>query len=507
MFTPRSEEIFLQSKPFESRAVRLIQGVVQEIEVERTSQRGLVGNIIMGRVSRILPGMQAAFIDAGFARTGFLHIADVWQARHDAQGHYIDTARPIEKVLYEGQQLLVQVLKDPIGSKGARLSTQLSIAGRLLVYMPYDARPAFDESGEPLPGPRVGISQRIEEHEARERLRARIVTLLDPQEHGQFIARTQAEDATDEAIANDIRYLKQRWEAIRAGSNGAAPGTTLYTELNLAQRVLRDWVGDKTIRVLVEDPYKVDGLKQFASQYMPEVMERIENFTGERPLFELHNIEQEIEGALKRRVDLKSGGYLIVDPTEALTIIDVNTGGYVSGRSFEDTVFKTNLEAAHAIARQLRLRNLGGIILVDFIDMHDESHQKQVHDELEQALLDDRVRVRISGFSSLGLVELTRKRTRDSLAYQMLHACPSCEGDGRVKTSQTVCYEILRELSRMARQFNPSEFKVLAAPDIIERFLEEDASFLNQLIDELGKPISLSVEGQYPPGGYDIVLL
>ena len=353
----------------------------------------------------------------------------------------------------------------------------------------------------------MGISQRIEEHEAREHLRARIVSLLDPQEHGQFIARTQAEDATDEAIANDIRYLKQRWEAILAGSNGAAPGTTLYTELNLAQRVLRDWVGDKTIRVLVEDPYKVDGLKQFASQYMPEVMERIENFTGERPLFELHNIEQEIEGALKRRVDLKSGGYLIVDPTEALTIIDVNTGGYVSGRSFEDTVFKTNLEAAHAIARQLRLRNLGGIILVDFIDMHDESHQKQVHDELEQALLDDRVRVRISGFSSLGLVELTRKRTRDSLAYQMLHACPSCEGDGRVKTSQTVCYEILRELSRMARQFNPSEFKVLAAPDIIERFLEEDASFLNQLIDELGKPISLSVEGQYPPGGYDIVLL
>jgi ribonuclease G len=240
---------------------------------------------------------------------------------------------------------------------------------------------------------------------------------------------------------------------------------------------------------------------------MPEVIERIENFTGDRPLFELHNIEQEIEGALKRRVDLKSGGYLIVDPTEALTIIDVNTGGYVSGRSFEETVFKTNLEAAQAIARQLRLRNLGGIILVDFIDMHDESHQKQVHDELEQALLDDRVRVRISGFSSLGLVELTRKRTRDSLAHQMLRACPSCEGNGHVKSAQTVCYEILRELARMARQFNPSEFKVLAAPDIIERFLEEDAGFLNQLIDELGKPISLSVEGQYPPGGYDIVLL
>ncbi|MFZ9671290.1 MAG: Rne/Rng family ribonuclease [Burkholderiaceae bacterium] len=499
--TPHPEEIFLQATPFEARAVRLIQGVVQEIEVERTLQRGAVGNIVMGKVSRVLPGMQAAFIDAGFARTGFLHVADVWQAKL-LDGERLETPRPIEKVLYDSQQFLVQVLKDPVGSKGARLSTQLSIAGRYLVYLPYDTKPD-PTSNEP----RVGISQRIEDPEAREALKARLLALIPSDEHGSFIARTQAEDASQDALANDIQYLKQRWNEILAASKSATPGTVLYRELNLAQRVLRDWVGDRTTRVLVDDPYRIDGLRSFAQQYMPSVMPRIENFVGERPLFELHNIEQEITSALKRRVDLKSGGYLIIDHTEAMTTIDVNTGGYVSGRSFSDTIFKTNLEAAQAIARQLRLRNIGGIILVDFIDMQDEDHRTQVHQELAHALEDDRTKVRISGFTSLGLVELTRKRTRDSLAQQLMQTCPTCDGQGRIKTAQTTCYEILREIARMAHQFNPKEFRILAGPEIIERFLEEEAAFLNALIDEVGKPITLSVEGEYPPGGYDIALL
>ncbi|MFZ9315389.1 MAG: Rne/Rng family ribonuclease, partial [Burkholderiaceae bacterium] len=474
-----TDEIFLQARPYEARAVRLIQGVVQEIEIERSAQKGLVGNIVVGRVARVLPGMQAAFVDAGFARTGFLHAADVWQTRVE-DGRVLDQARPIEKVLYEGQQLLVQVMKDPLGSKGARLTTQISIAGRFLVYLPYDTRPdsgsddlgrtdapeaCAPAAGHDLPpggvmgsgarrtGPRIGISQRIDDPQARDVLRARLVALSPPEKEGTLIARTQAEDASDEALANDIGYLRQRWREILAGSKDAAVGAVLYRELNLAQRVLRDWVSDRTTRVLVDDPYKIDGLRHFAQQYMPGVMERIENFTGDRPLFEMHSIEQEIEGALHRRVDLKSGGYLIVDQTEALTTIDVNTGGYVSGRSFADTIFKTNLEAAHAIARQLRLRNLGGMILVDFIDMQDEDHKAQVQQELEAALAVDRTRVRISGFTSLGLVELTRKRTRDALARQMQHACPACDGHGRVKTAQTVCYEILREIARMARQF------------------------------------------------------
>ncbi|CAM8625723.1 CafA Ribonucleases G and E [Burkholderiales bacterium] len=496
-----TEEIFLQATPFEARAVRLIQGVVQEIEVERSSQRGHVGNIVMGRVSRVLPGMQAAFIDAGFARTGFLHVADVWQAKLQ-DGEALETPRPIERVLYEGQQLLVQVMKDPLGSKGARLSTQLSIAGRYLVYLPFDTRPD-PSSAEP----RIGISQKIEDPAARDILKARLLALVPADEEGSFIARTQAEDASDEALANDIAYLRQRWEEIRNDSREAAPGSVLYRELNLAQRVLRDWVGDRTTRVLVDDPYRIDGLRVFAKQYMPSVMPRLENFTGDRPLFELHNIEQEIAAALKRRVDLKSGGYLIIDQTEAMTTIDVNTGGYVSGRSFSETIFKTNLEAAQAIARQLRLRNLGGIILVDFIDMADEAHREQVQQELGHALEQDRTKVRISGFTSLGLVELTRKRTRDSLAQQLSQTCPTCEGQGRIKTAQTICYEILREIARMAKQFQPREFRVMANPEVIERFLEEEAGFLNALIDEIGKPITLSVEGEIPPGGYDIALL
>jgi len=496
-----TEEVFLQATPFEARAVRLIQGVVQEIEVERTAQRGHVGNIVMGRVSRVLPGMQAAFIDAGFARTGFLHVADVWQAKLQ-DGEALETPRPIERVLYEGQQLLVQVMKDPLGSKGARLSTQLSIAGRYLVYLPFDTRPD-PTSAEP----RIGISQKIEDPMARDVLKARLLALVPADEQGSFIARTQAEDASEEALANDIAYLRQRWEEIREASHQAAPGTVLYRELNLAQRVLRDWVGDRTTRVLVDDPYRIDGLRVFARQYMPSVMPRLENFTGDRPLFELHNIEQEIAAALKRRVDLKSGGYLIIDQTEAMATIDVNTGGYVSGRSFSETIFKTNLEAAQAIARQLRLRNLGGIILVDFIDMADETHREQVQAELGHALEHDRTKVRISGFTSLGLVELTRKRTRDSLAQQLSQTCPTCEGQGRIKTAQTICYEILREIARMAKQFQPREFRVMANPEVIERFLEEEAGFLNALIDEIGKPITLSVEGEIPPGGYDIALL
>ncbi|MGA1693263.1 MAG: Rne/Rng family ribonuclease, partial [Burkholderiaceae bacterium] len=479
-----TEEVFLQATPFEARAVRLIQGVVQEIEVERTAQRGHVGNMVMGRVSRVLPGMQAAFIDAGFARTGFLHVADVWQAKLQ-DGEALETPRPIERVLYEGQQLLVQVMKDPLGSKGARLSTQLSIAGRYLVYLPFDTRPD-PTSAEP----RIGISQKIEDPVARDVLKARLLALVPADEQGSFIARTQAEDASEEALANDIAYLRQRWEEIREASHQAAPGTVLYRELNLAQRVLRDWVGDRTTRVLVDDPYRIDGLRVFARQYMPSVMPRLENFTGDRPLFELHNIEQEIAAALKRRVDLKSGGYLIIDQTEAMATIDVNTGGYVSGRSFSETIFKTNLEAAQAIARQLRLRNLGGIILVDFIDMADETHREQVQAELGHALEHDRTKVRISGFTSLGLVELTRKRTRDSLAQQLSQTCPTCEGQGRIKTAQTICYEILREIARMAKQFQPREFRVMANPEVIERFLEEEAGFLNALIDEIGKPIT-----------------
>src|SRR6185437_14099001 len=395
------------------------------------------GNVYLGRVCRVLPGMQSAFVEIGLPRAAFLHVADIWTARN---GNGNGAERPIEKILSEGQGLLVQVVKDPIGSKGARLSTQVSIAGRLLVYLPQD--------------PHIGISQRIEDEMEREQLREKIFSLIPPGETGGFIVRTVAETASDTELAADIEYLVTLWKQIRQAAQSAAPQELLYQDLSLATRVLRDLVTDSTERIIVDSRETFARLQDFASRYTRQALPILEHYTGERPLFDLFAVEDEIERALGRRVDLKSGGYVIVDQTEALTTIDVNTGGFVSGRSFDDTIFKTNLEAAQAIARQLRLRNLGGIIIVDFIDMDTAEHRDAVLAEFRKALARDRTRVTVNGFSQLGLVEMTRKRTRESLAHVLCEPCPVCTGRGELKTAQTVCYEILREILRAHRQFN-----------------------------------------------------
>ena len=500
---PQTEEILIQSTAHECRAVRIVSGLVQDIEIERSGHRGFVGDVLLGKISRVLPGMQSAFVEVGFDRTAFLHVADVWQAKgqdaHAAQATQTtltaQPAKPIEKILYEGQQLIVQVVKDPIGTKGARLTTQLSIAGRLLVYTPYESH--------------LGISQRIGNEEDRERLKNRMKALIPADETGGFIVRTNAEDATDDALKQDIDYLRLRWQEIldRSRSTGPTPpaaGTKLYRELVLSQRVVRDWVSEQTRCVTVEGP---NTLMEFAERYVPGVAPKLKFYKGDRPLFELHGVEDEIERALARRVDMKSGGYLIFDQTEALTTIDVNTGGYVSGRNFSETVFKTNLEATQVIARQMRLRNLGGIILIDFIDMESASQKEAVLLELQRAMEMDRTKVRALGFTQLGLVEVTRKRTRDSLAHMLCEPCPTCGGGGEIKTAQTICYEILREIRRMAQQFNPKEFRVLANAGVIDRFLDEESQHLATLGDTVGKPISLHVESGYSPAMYDIVLI
>jgi ribonuclease G len=459
---------------------------VQELLIERTSGRGHVGNVYMGRVARVLPGMQSAFIDVGLERAAFLHVADIWENR--------EPNRPIEKILAEGQPILVQVLKDPIGSKGARLSTQISIAGRLLVYLPHD--------------PHIGISQRIEDENGRAQLRERLKELVPADEKGGFIVRTLAEDAAEAELAADLAYLRQLWATIRERSLGAKPPELLYQDLSLAQRVLRDMVGADTARVIVDSRENHQKLAAFAQRYMPQLAGRIEHYTGERPLFDLYNVEDEIERALSRRVDLKSGGYLIIDQTEAMTTIDVNTGGFVGSRNFDDTVFKTNLEAAQAIARQLRLRNLGGIIVLDFIDMQNEAHRAAVLEEFKRALARDRTRITVNGFTGLGLVEMTRKRTRESLAHVLCEPCPTCSGRGEVKTADTVCYEILREILREARAFNEAkEFRVLAAQGVIDRFLEEEAPSIEMLSDFIGRRVSLQVESSYTQEQFDIVLM
>jgi ribonuclease G len=478
-----SEEILINVTPRETRVAVTGAGVVQELLIERAASRGLVGNIYVGRVARVLPGMQSAFVEIGLERAAFLHVADIWDRKDE----------PIEKTLSEGQPLLVQVVKDPIGSKGARLSTQVSIAGRLLVYLPLDAH--------------IGISQRIEDENGRAALRERLKDLLPAGARGGFIVRTLAENAPEQELRADLAYLRELWKSINERSLGAQPPLLVYQDLSLAQRVLRDMVSASTTRVLVDSRENFQKLAAFAERYMPQVRSRLEHYTGERPLFDLYDVEAEIERALSRRVDLKSGGTLIIDQTEALTTIDVNTGGYVGNRNFDDTVFKTNLEAAQAIARQLRLRNLGGIIILDFIDMESAEHRNAVLDELRRALARDRTRVTLNGFTGLGLVEMTRKRTRESLAHVLCEPCPTCGGRGEVRTAHTVCYDILREILREARAFNAREFRVIAAQGVIDLLLEDEADSLTMLSDFIGKPISVQVETGYSPEQFDIVLM
>jgi ribonuclease G len=486
-----SEDLLVNITPQETRVALILQGAVQELHIERTASRGRAGNVYLGKVVRVLPGMQSAFIDIGLERAAFLHVADIWESRpHVGAAHPV---MPIEKLLFDGQSIVVQVVKDPIGTKGARLSTQISIAGRMLVYLPQDGH--------------IGISQRIGNEVERELLRDKVQKLMPPEEKGGFIIRTMAEDASDADLTMDVAYLRKTWTHILQQSKTLPAPALLYQDLSLAQRVLRDFVNDETATIQVDSRENFAKLTEFATIYTPSVLPRLMHYTGERPLFDLYGVEDEIERALGRRVDLKSGGYLIIEQTEAMTTIDVNTGSYVNGRNFDDTIFKTNLEAAHAIVRQLRLRNLGGIIILDFIDMENSEHRHAVLAELHKALARDRTKVTVSDFSALGLVELTRKRTRESLAHILCEPCPACTGKGQVKTPRTIAYEILRELLREAKQFNPREFRILASQLVIDMFLEEESQHLAMLGDFIGKPISLQVENTYHQEQYDIILM
>jgi ribonuclease G len=407
---------------------------------------------------------------------------------------------PIEKQVFEGQSLLVQVIKDPIGTKGARLSSQISIAGRLLVFLPQDQH--------------IGVSQKIP-FEQREALRQRLQALAEAaaqdgktgNQTGGFILRTNGEDASDAELGEDIAYLRKTWARFKEASTRLPPKSLLHQDLSLLQRVLRDLVSETTQTIRIDSAEQFNQLQTFGQEFMPSAVDKLQLYKGERPIFDLFNIDEEVGKALGRRVDLKSGGYLIVDQTEALTTVDVNTGGFVGARNFDETIFKTNLEAAGAIARQLRLRNLGGIVIADFIDMTREDHREAVLAEFRKQLARDRVKTMVSGYSALGLVEMTRKRTRESLAHMLCEPCPSCEGKGVVKTARSVAYDILREILREARQFNPREFRVVASPKVIELLLDEESQHLAGLSEFIGKPVSLQSESAMAQEQYDIVLI
>ncbi|WP_350657442.1 Rne/Rng family ribonuclease [Psychrobacter sp. S1-30-MNA-CIBAN-0213] len=529
-----SEELLINVSPMECRVAVLDNGVLGEIYIERHHKLGLVGNIYLGTVVRVLPGMQAAFVDIGQSRTAFLHVNDMQREprptsknKNQSIPEAVDStdtgatladsleitppvvsaktteivAAPsktlIQHRLHESQRILVQVTKDQLGSKGARLTTNVSLPSRYLVYLPSSDH--------------VGISQRIDSDDERTRLKTELTSLMQTVNlKGGLIARTAAERVPVDKLEEDIYYLVQLWRTIcarRQEMNHHQSSELIYQELSLPLRSIRDLVHADTEKVIVDNTQIYEQVRHFAKEFVPFVYDRIVHYTAEQSLFDVHRVEEDLRDALKRRVDLKSGGYLIIDQTEAMTTIDVNTGSFVGGRSLEDTVYKTNLEATHAIARQIRLRNLGGIIILDFIDMLEQEHKDDVLTSLQEQLTQDYAKTNITQVSELGLVEMTRKRTRESLGQQLCEPCSTCQGRGFVKTAETVCFEIFREMMRCARTYNsPKKFTVVAHAAVIDLLLTSEADTVADLEYLLGRVITFEVENLYTQEQYDIVL-
>ncbi len=488
-----SEEILINVSPVETRVALVENGVVQEFYIERSHGETYVGNIYKGKVVRVLPGMQAAFVDIGLDRTGFIHAADMMPEPPDGEVRRTDVP-DIRTLVREGQTLLVQVAKDPISTKGARLTTHLTLSSRYLVYMPNAAH--------------IGVSTRIEDEPERERLRQLVEAAVAEHDiKGGFIVRTVAEGAEADAIVADIPFLLRLWDDLTQKLPSLGVPAELHRDMPLYLRALRDMARAPIDRVRVDSRLTFQQMLDFASKYAPQLIDLIDLYSGDRPLLELYGVEEEIHRALEPRVALKSNGYLIIEQTEAMTTVDVNTGAFVGHRNLEETIFKTNLEAASAIARQLRLRNLGGIIILDFIDMKDPEHQRQVLRTLEKALEKDHAKTRITGVSELGLVEMARKRTRESLEQMLCEPCPVCQGRGQVKSAETVCYEIFREILRMARTYDNEKFLVLASQLVVDRLLDEEAAYVADLEAFIKRTIEFRVEALFHQEQYDIVLV
>lgn len=513
-----SEEILINVTPQETRVAVVENGVLQEIYIERSQKLGLVGSIFKGKVSRVLPGMQAAFIDIGLERTGFLHTSDIVTASDTPITTDDESIQQpaIESLLRDGQEILVQVVKDPLGTKGARLTTKLSIPLRYLVFIPEHQY--------------IGISQRIEDEAERERLRNIILNYQlensSPAENnnlnttslntaknqtqlgkGGVIVRTAAEGIPENEIFRDMDFLHKLWDSVIVRTENTYPPSVVYEDLPLVMRTMRDLIHADIQRVRIDSKETFKRVMEFAKKFIPEFLGRIEYYKGEHPILDLYSVEDEIQKALGKKVQLKSGGYLIIDQTEAMTTIDVNTGAFVGRRNLEETIYKTNLEAVQTITRQLRLRNLGGIIIIDFIDMQDAEHGRQVLRTLEKHLSKDNTKTAMSELTSLGLVQLTRKRTRESLEHTLCEPCPTCKGRSSIKTSETVCYEIFREIMREVRQFDANKLLVVASQEVVDMLLDEESNSVAELEEFIDRPISFQVESLYIQDQYDIVLL
>ncbi len=492
-----SDELLINVNEFETRVAHMGGGALQELHIARSRGYSLTGNIYLGRVQRVVPGMQAAFVDIGLERPGFLHARDMRRRGAGGNDSEEEAIPDIRDLAAEGQSLLVQIAKDPISSKGARLSTQLTMASRYLVLMPFNSH--------------IGISQRIEAEEDRARLTGIIEEIRS--RHGVemgFIARTASDSVEAGTLEADIDRLLATWDTVLEARAQAACPAPVYLELPLQARIVRDLSGPDVERIVIDDERTRCRVEQFVGKHLPEFAGRIEAHTGPRPLFEHYGVDDEVARALQPKVEMKCGGYIIVEQTEAMTTVDVNTGSYLGSYSLEETAYRTNLEAAKAIPRQLRLRNLGGIIVIDFIDMHDEEHQRHVLRVLEKACERDSARVCVEGFSSLGLVQMSRKRTRGSLAQQVCEPCRVCHGTGLIKTDETTCIEVFRTI---LKDVDPhcaearGEYVVRAPQGVVDRLIDEDAEHLARLSRQIGGEIRIQMEPSYGPGEFDVVVM
>ncbi|MDX8392326.1 MAG: Rne/Rng family ribonuclease [Mariprofundaceae bacterium] len=509
-----SIELLVNVTPFETRVARVENGLAEEVYIERERERGLRGNIYSGRVQRVLPGIQASFVDMGMARAGFLYAGDIArpeskmrdeQTSQDVDAEGGDNEREIvaeqetttgqqipdiSTLIRENQQLTVQVSKEPIASKGPRLTSLISLAGRYLVYLPDHDH--------------VGIAHRIEDVDERNRLLQLANEIKS--DGGGLIVRTVAEGRQLPELKQDLEFLLRMWADIEDRLKHAAPASLVHKELNLYLRMMRDFVDADVEKIHVDSRDAYERMQSFAKRFMPEVADRLYYYPGERPIFDVYGVEEEMNRALKRRVKLKSGGHIVIDQTEALIAIDVNSGSFTGSRTMEETSFKTNLEAVHEIVHQLRLRNLGGIIVVDFIDMQEEKNKSRMLEVLEEALARDHAKTHIVHLSDLGLVEMTRKRTRESLGRTLLCECPNCGGIGHVRSEITICHQIFREVVAEARAYPCNALMVVAHPSIIDRLLGEDSESVSALERFLKKEIILNSNEKLDPARYEIVL-
>jgi ribonuclease G len=501
-----TKELVINTTSQETRIALLESNHIAELYIERTREKGIVGNIYLGRVARVLPGMQAAFVDIGLEKAAFLYVADVLD-EIEAVEHFIEgedhyhgpgdepesdrpPLPPIEELLQEGQEIMVQVAKESIGTKGARITSHISLPGRHLVYMP-----TVDH---------IGISRRIESEEERERLKT-IVEELRPEGSG-FIVRTASEGKSVEELRADMDFLLGVWEDIQKRQENRGATSLIHSDLDVTSKVLRDILSEDISRIIVDSREEHDKIVRFLGTFMPNINYSIELYDGNEPIFDAFGLEVEIARALGRKVWLKSGGYIIIDQTEALTAIDVNTGRFVGKHNLEDTILKTNLEAVKEVAFQLRLRNIGGLIIIDFIDMEREAHRDKVHSALEEVLKNDKSKTNILKISELGLVEMTRKRVRESIGRTLCEPCPYCDGKGYVKSRTSMVYEIFRELRRDIGKMPGYRVTLLVHPDIAALLYDEERNGIEELERQFEKQITITARNTFHQEQFEIVV-